>query len=71
MLQKKTISRIKWNISLVKIIRPPESPMTQTVTATKQDYTEMEWAWKEIFLDKKIMEKNLGCWSLNKKISNF
>jgi hypothetical protein len=45
--------------------------MTQTVTATKQDYTEMEWAWKEIFLDKKIMEKNLGCWSLNKKISNF
>jgi hypothetical protein len=53
MLQKKTISRIKWNISLVKIIRPPESPMTQTVTATKQDYTEMEWARKEIFLDKK------------------
>jgi hypothetical protein len=60
MLQKKNISRIKWNISLVKIIRPPESPMTQTVTATKQDYTEMEWAWKEIFLDKKNYGEEFG-----------
>jgi predicted CoA-binding protein len=60
MLQKKTISRIKWNISLVKIIRPPESPMTQTVTATKQDYTEMEWAQKEIFLDKKNYGEEFG-----------
>jgi hypothetical protein len=33
---------------------------------------EMEWAEKEGFLGrKKIVEKNLGCCSLNKKIKTF
>jgi hypothetical protein len=33
-----------------------------------EQVTEMEWAGKERFLDgKKIMEKNLGCYSLTKK----
>jgi hypothetical protein len=55
----KTVSQASWAEGLFGL---------DTVVEMKQT-TKIEWVGKERFLgQKKIVEKNLGCYSLNKKI---